>query len=77
MGFLTPICLLTISPYHARFQELHYPLPSDPALVAHELYYQLRRADDSEAEVIVIELPPNTDPWQGVRERILKAGRPL
>ena len=73
----TPICLLTISPYHARFQELHYPLPSDPALVAHELYYQLRRADDSEAEVIVIELPPNTDPWQGVRERILKAGRPL
>ena len=71
------VCLLTISPYHAGPNEIHYQLPSDPSLVAHELYYQLRRADDSEAEVIVIELPPNSDLWQGVRERILKAGQPL
>lgn len=54
---------------------LGYPLPNDPKLAAYELYYQLHRADQSEAEVIALELPPNTTAWQGVLERAIKAGR--
>ncbi|WP_028372138.1 L-threonylcarbamoyladenylate synthase [Legionella lansingensis] len=54
---------------------LYYRLPASPAKAAFELYYQLRRADQSVASAIAIELPPDNDAWQGIRERILKAGQ--
>lgn len=53
---------------------LGYELPLDPDQLAYELYFQLRRADESLAQLIAIELPPNEEAWQGIRERILKAG---
>ncbi len=53
---------------------LGHPLSHDPNVVAYELYFQLREADQSAAEVIVIELPPDTAAWKGSRERIMKAG---
>ncbi len=57
--------------------EGHFHLLEDnPGKVAFDLYYQLRKADASNANVIVMELPPATGAWQGVRERILKAGVP-
>jgi L-threonylcarbamoyladenylate synthase len=46
----------------------------DPKIAAFNLYFQLRKADDSDAQYILIELPPVEDLWRGVRERILKAG---
>ncbi|MCL9683090.1 L-threonylcarbamoyladenylate synthase [Legionella maioricensis] len=52
-------------------------LAADPKVVAFDLYYQLRKADASNAVCIAIELPPETSEWQGVRERILKAGHPF
>lgn len=45
-----------------------------PEKAAFDLYYQLRKADVSTARFIAIELPPANGAWQGVRERILKAG---
>ncbi len=51
-------------------------LANDPTQTAFDLYYQLREADASNAICIAIELPPDTPQWQGVRERILKAGFP-
>lgn len=51
-----------------------YQLPETPEQLAYELYYQLRRADQSIATDILIELPPNETAWEGVRERIIKAG---
>ena len=45
----------------------------NPQQVAHELYYQLRKADESNVERIIIELPPNTKIWQALRDRIMKA----
>jgi len=51
-------------------------LAQDPEKAAFDLYYQLRIADASDAQCIAIELPPATRMWQGVRERILKAGFP-
>lgn len=57
--------------------ELHFHLLADnPEKAAFDLYYQLREADESNAICIAIELPPALAQWQGVRERILKAGFP-
>ncbi|VEB34001.1 translation initiation protein [Legionella cherrii] len=56
--------------------EHFHRLKEHPEQVAFDLYYQLRKADTSDAQVIAIELPPATGAWQGVRERILKAGAP-
>jgi L-threonylcarbamoyladenylate synthase len=49
-------------------------LGEQPEEAAFDLYYQLRKADASTAQLIAIELPPANGMWQGVRERILKAG---
>ncbi|WP_298623292.1 L-threonylcarbamoyladenylate synthase [uncultured Legionella sp.] len=58
-------------------EDNHYHLLGDnPEKAAYDLYYQLRNADASNAICIAIELPPETSEWQGVRERILKAGFP-
>ncbi|MBA2709963.1 MAG: threonylcarbamoyl-AMP synthase [Tatlockia sp.] len=54
--------------------KFHYRFPHSPEQTAYELYYQLRKADGSEATCIAIELPPDSELWQGIRERILKAG---
>ncbi|RUR11674.1 L-threonylcarbamoyladenylate synthase [Legionella sp. km772] len=56
--------------------QLFYRLDERPSRAAYDLYYNLRRADASSAMCIAIELPPATIEWQGVRERILKAGFP-
>lgn len=58
----------------ARLQ-FDYRFPPSPKQSAFELYYQLRRADQSKAQCIAIELPPDQEPWAALRERILKAAR--
>lgn len=55
--------------------DLYYRFPASPEQTAFELYYQLRAADQSNASCIAIELPPDEKQWQGLRERILKAGQ--
>lgn len=54
----------------------YYHLPTSPEETAFELYYQLRRADQSAADCIAIELPPSQQQWDAVRERIVKASQP-
>ncbi|TAL65590.1 MAG: threonylcarbamoyl-AMP synthase [Legionella sp.] len=51
-------------------------LSQEPEKAAFELYYQLRLADDSDTICIAIELPPAEGQWQGIREKIIKAGQP-
>jgi L-threonylcarbamoyladenylate synthase len=55
-------------------KSLFYPFATEPEQAAFDLYYQLRKADASKAQVIAIELPKAVGLWQGVRERIVKAG---
>ena len=59
-------------PYSSR-----YVFPDRSEGAAYELYYRLRMADQSDAEFILIELPPAAPEWLVIRERILKAGVPL
>ena len=65
--------LASLQPAITPDQYFH-PMPPTPEQAAYELFFQLRKADESEATTIAIELPPNTSAWEGVRERILKAG---
>lgn len=52
---------------------LFHRLGKTPEQVAFDLYYQFRKADESEAQTIAIELPADTSIWYGIRERIFKA----
>lgn len=58
-------------------EEMFHALSHQPEEVAYDLYFQLRKADESKAACIAIELPEATSEWEGVRERILKAGSKL
>ncbi|MBU6367777.1 MAG: translation factor Sua5, partial [Gemmatimonadetes bacterium] len=50
-------------------------LPGDPAGFARSLYAALHAADAAGSTVIVIERPPDTPEWQGVRDRLARAAR--
>ncbi|WP_028388613.1 L-threonylcarbamoyladenylate synthase [Legionella fairfieldensis] len=71
----SPVYVLSFAPIPQLNTDLYYQLPDNPEQLAFELYYQLRRADQSRAAMIAIELPPEQSQWQGIRERILKAGQ--
>jgi L-threonylcarbamoyladenylate synthase len=49
----------------------------DPATYARNLYARLRMLDTQDLDAIYIELPPDTPGWRAVRDRLLRATRPL
>lgn len=53
---------------------VNYLFPSCPKKAAKEFYRQLRIADQSNKNRIIIELPPNKPEWSALIERIKKAG---
>jgi L-threonylcarbamoyladenylate synthase len=48
-------------------------LPREPAAYAHKLYAALRELDGAGCESILIEAPPETPEWAGVRDRLARA----
>ena len=73
--FLTgKVYTISMSDFIPSDRSLHHPLPNNAKMAAHQLYDILRCADQSQADVIVIELPPNEIKWQAIREKIIKAG---
>jgi L-threonylcarbamoyladenylate synthase len=50
-------------------------LPDDPAGFARGLYAALHAADNAGSAVILIERPPDTPAWRGVRDRLARAAR--
>ncbi|KTD08428.1 L-threonylcarbamoyladenylate synthase [Legionella jamestowniensis] len=68
------VYVITFGELQDHPSHLYYKMPDSVDKSAFELYYQLRRADQSEATSIAIELPPAGEHWEGIRERILKAG---
>ena len=51
-------------------------VPEDPEAYARALYAELHRCDEEGAEVVVVELPPDTSRWQGIRDRLKRAATP-
>ena len=52
-------------------------MPSNPEEYARRLYAALHEADASGVEAIFIELPPPDTLWAAIRDRLLRATRPL
>lgn len=54
-------------------QLLVRPMPSSAALVAHELFAVLREMDSAGVKLIWVEMPPESEEWDGVRDRLQRA----
>lgn len=48
-------------------------LPTDPGAYAQQLYAQLRDIDALKLDLILLEVPPDTPPWEAVRDRLRRA----
>jgi L-threonylcarbamoyladenylate synthase len=48
-------------------------MPREPHGYAQRLYAALRELDDAQCESILIEAPPETPEWAGVRDRLMRA----
>jgi L-threonylcarbamoyladenylate synthase len=51
-------------------------MPRDPVLYAKFLYAILHECDDADVERIVVTLPPDTEEWLAVRDRLRRAATP-
>jgi L-threonylcarbamoyladenylate synthase len=51
-------------------------MPSNPSGYAARLYAVLHELDDAGVERIVVELPPDTEEWLAVRDRLRRASAP-
>lgn len=51
----------------------HQHMPADAAGYAFGLYAALRAMDQTGAELILVETPPQTDAWSGVNDRLRRA----
>lgn len=51
-------------------------MSTDPVQYAARLYAELHRLDSLKLERILIEMPPDTDEWQAVRDRLTRASHP-
>jgi L-threonylcarbamoyladenylate synthase len=52
---------------------LHAVMPSDAAQCAHDLFAQLRALDAQGVQEIWVEMPPEGEAWDGVRDRLQRA----
>ncbi len=48
-------------------------LPAEPRAYAQRLYAQLRELDELNLDLILLEVPPDTAPWEAVRDRLRRA----
>jgi len=67
--------LMAFQPIGTLKVAYHFPLERNA--VYHEFYYQLQRADESQASIILIELPRDQLKYEVICDRIVKAARPL
>ncbi len=52
-------------------------LPNHPGDYAQHLYAVLRRLDGENLQAIFIEMPPDAPQWAAIRDRLLRATRPM
>lgn len=50
-------------------------MPDEPAAYARQLYAELHAADNASSALVVIERPPDTEPWLAVLDRLNRAAR--
>ncbi|RLT04459.1 MAG: threonylcarbamoyl-AMP synthase [Planctomycetota bacterium] len=52
------------------------PMPEEPVLFARQLYATLHAIDQRGLDAIVVDAVPDTEAWQAVRDRLLRAATP-
>ncbi len=52
-------------------------MPSDPKQYTQQLYATLHQLDKTDSDCILVELPPKTEAWLAVHDRLQRASRPL
>jgi len=52
-------------------------MPSQPQFYAQQLYQQLHALDKEKSDCIVVEVPPPSEEWLAIRDRLQRAARPL
>jgi L-threonylcarbamoyladenylate synthase len=66
-------CVLHYSPGLSDSSDYWLKASEDPFEYARSLYINLRILDEYKCGVVLVESPPVTDIWRGVRDRLLKA----
>lgn len=67
---------LLLAPWDAEpAPALPLPMPADPAAYAQRLYAALHQLDDADCAIVLVERPPDTPAWHGVRDRLERAAR--
>ena len=54
---------------------LPVPMPTEPAAYAQRLYAALHALDDAGCTIALVERPPDTAAWHGVRDRLERSSR--
>lgn len=73
-GAVAVIARTSFRPKHFSPTELHWcNLPASPEGYARLLYATMRDVDALRASVILVEAPPATPEWAGVRDRLVRA----
>lgn len=67
------VALMHYSMCHASAVHADVLLPATPIGYAHDMYAALRRMDDANADLIVVEAPPTDAAWDGVNDRLRRA----
>jgi L-threonylcarbamoyladenylate synthase len=64
---------LSVAAADVRFHIAQVALPAKPNGYAHDLYAALRAMDAVDAELILIESPPDGSEWQAINDRLQRA----
>ena len=60
----------------AAASALHIGLPADPAGYARGLYAALHEIDAADCTLVSLEIPPDGEEWEGIRDRLRRASTP-
>jgi L-threonylcarbamoyladenylate synthase len=66
------VAVLTRSEFSSPAAEI-IRMPSSPEAYAHLLYSTLHRLDEDRVEIIVVQAVPESDAWDGIRDRLRRA----
>jgi len=72
-GSDAPVALWMRSDMKLPTAVLRFDMPHDAAQCAHELFAQLRALDAQGVQEIWVETPPDSEAWDGVRDRLQRA----
>ena len=79
-GLITPEKhgIVVLSPLHIfkKWGKI-IAMPNDPTDYARHLYAVLRELDEMGLEAIFVEMPPDEGKWAAIRDRLIRASRPL